>query len=348
MLTLARESRGWTQTELARKARVEQGTVSKVESDTLDPSDDLIGQFADQLGYPTTFFERTDEAYPFGASSFYHRKRSKLPNKVLRQIQARVNVTRMHVSQLAAVTDLDSRCLFRPLNPDECGGPEEVARLVRASWRIGEGPIGDLVKVVEQAGGVVVHFDFGTRLIDGLSEWIPPAPPLFCLNSNVGIPGDRQRLTLAHEVGHVFMHSLPQPDMEAQANRFASELLAPVGEIGPALRSPLRLRTLAGLKPMWKISMASMIEKAYTEELISKNERKSLWAQMARYGYQRREPPSLDVPREIPVLLNRLIESHLAGLGYSHETLAESLTILTPELHTLYGVQLGPQLVRVK
>jgi Zn-dependent peptidase ImmA (M78 family) len=46
------------------------------------------------------------------------------------------------------------------------------------------------------------------------------------------IPGDRERLTLAHEVGHVVMHHLPtEEDPEDEANLFAATFLMPADDI---------------------------------------------------------------------------------------------------------------------
>ncbi|MBK7012326.1 MAG: ImmA/IrrE family metallo-endopeptidase [Xanthomonadales bacterium] len=40
---------------------------------------------------------------------------------------------------------------------------------------------------------------------------------------NKDVPGDRWRFTLAHELAHLVMHDIPKPDMEDEADEFASE-----------------------------------------------------------------------------------------------------------------------------
>ena len=108
MITLARESRGINQTELATRLRVPQGTVSKLESGALPITNELLVLIARELGYPTTFFQQTDVTYPFGSSTFYHRKQQSVLASVLRRIEAKVNIYRFHVARLIRATD------FRP------------------------------------------------------------------------------------------------------------------------------------------------------------------------------------------------------------------------------------------
>src|SRR5690242_17541142 len=145
MLTLARESRGLTQAELGEKAQLPQGTISKLESGALSLTDVLVKALSRVLDYPESFFAQTDSIYPFGSSTFYHRKLQSVPASVLRKIEARINIYRFHVLRLLRATDLDSRCKFTRINLAEHNGAvEEIAQLVRSAWHLPPGPIHDL------------------------------------------------------------------------------------------------------------------------------------------------------------------------------------------------------------
>ena len=91
------------------------------------------------------------------------------------------------------------------------------------------GPVLSMTSSVEDAGGIVVLIDFGTPLVDGVSRWVPGLPPLFFLNQ--AAPGDRGRMTLAHELGHMVMHHVARAEMEVQAFEFAQEFLMPAKDI---------------------------------------------------------------------------------------------------------------------
>jgi Zn-dependent peptidase ImmA (M78 family)/DNA-binding XRE family transcriptional regulator len=351
MLTLARESRALTQREVADRAQIPQGTISKLESGSLVLTEDLIKPLARVLDYPESFFKQRDEVYPFGSSTFYHRRFQSVPASTLRQIEAMVNIYRQHVTRLLRATDLDKRCKFRRFNLAEYPGRiEEIAQLARATWRIPTGPIPDLTRAIEDAGGIVVRFGFGTAQMFGLSEWIPPAPPLFCLNENSEISADRDRFTLAHELGHVLLHQIPSPDMESEADRFAAEFLMPESDIRPHLIAPIKLHTIARLKPFWKVSMAALLERAKNLSIISENQYTYLRIQLQKQ-YRLREPAELDIPREKPTLLKEIIQSHVTELGFGHTEIAKMLNIHPPEFRTLHDLVLPPtrgglQLVR--
>jgi Zn-dependent peptidase ImmA (M78 family)/transcriptional regulator with XRE-family HTH domain len=343
MITLARESRGLTQTDLARKVGVPQGTISKAESGTLHLNKELVERVGAALQYPDPFFSQTDPIYPFGSTTFYHRKLQAVPAPTLRKIEAKVNIYRFHVARLLRATDLDKRCRFRRIDPEEHGGNiEEVAQLTRSAWRLPTGPVQNVVRSIEDAGGIVVRFDFETAKMFGLSEWIPPAPPLFFLNSNPTISADRDRFTLAHELAHVILHNLPHPNMEAEANRFAAEFLTPAREIRQHLVPPIQLHTVARLKPFWRVSMAQLIQRAKDLKVINNNQFIYLRIQLQQRGYRYREPAELDVEREQPSLLLEVIQEHLSTLGFGYSDLADMVSMHISEFRFFHQLNNNP------
>ncbi len=58
-------------------------------------------------------------------------------------------------------------------------------------------------------------------------------PPCIFLNQHV--PADRMRFSLAHELGHIIMHTVPGDEIENEANAFAAELLVPEKQFRRAL-----------------------------------------------------------------------------------------------------------------
>jgi Zn-dependent peptidase ImmA (M78 family) len=213
---------------------------------------------------------------------------------------------------------------------------EEIAQLTRAAWNLAPGPVANLVRSVENAGGIVIRFDFGTSKMFGLSEWNPPAPPMFFLNENQEITADRDRFTLAHEIGHILLHAMPNPNMEKEANRFASEFLMPAKEIRPHLNPPIKLHSVARLKPFWKVSMAALIEQAHNLGVMNNNQHVYLRIQLQKMGYGHREPAELDIPREKPSLLVEIIQAHVNQLGFGHSDIAQMVNMMPSEFKSFY------------
>jgi Zn-dependent peptidase ImmA (M78 family) len=248
-----------------------------------------------------------------------------------------MNLRRFHIERLLRSASIDTTFTFRAYDLQDFGGrAEEVAQLVRAEWKLPRGPVRNVTEAIESAGGVVVRCDFGTRKIDAISEWIVKCPPVFFVNSNSSITGDRLRFNLAHELGHVVLHqSGGGPEMEDEANRFASEFLMPGSEIRSSLHR-LGLQKLASLKLYWKVSMQALVKRAYDLGTITESQQRYLFIQLSRAGYRLREPQELDIPIEAPSLLKMLVDTHSTELGYSAAEMSALLNLEHEEFCDLY------------
>lgn len=317
MIGLARELRGWTQKQLAEAIGINQATISKYEIGSVCPTPDHIELIAEALSFSEEFFKQPDPVYALGSSLIFHRKRVKIPMRTQKHIQAEVNLRNMQISRLLrAVAEFDHKF---PVIPPEAKGdnPERVAREVRQLWGIPSGPIADLTRIVENVGGIVVHVDFGTHLIDGAHLWITGMPPVFFMNKSV--PGERYRFSLAHEIGHAIMHHSSALDaVENEANLFASEILMPRSEIRSDLHS-LSLESAARLKKVWKVSMQAIIMRAASMKSISESKKRRLFTAIGAKGYRVNEP--WPIPLERPETYSRLIDFHLRNLGISQDEL---------------------------
>jgi len=333
MLIIARESRGLTQSKLSRLLSVSQGKISKIESGLLGVTHDMLENLSDKLDYPEKFFYAEEQVYGCGVSMIYHRKRQSLSSSKLGMIHAETNIRRIHLARLLRSIEI-SENKFRYLDSDEYdGNVEQIARIVRGMWLIPKGPVKNLTKSIEDAGGIVIRCDFGTALVDGLSQWVQGLPPIFFINNR--LLGDRLRYTLAHELGHIIMHKTPNPNMEDEANRFASELLMPREDISSNLNS-ISLKKLASLKPYWKVSMSSLLMRAFALGKISERNYRYLWMKMGKAGYRTKEPAELEIPIEEPTLFRDILSSHLNELNYSTSDLSSLLDMKEHELRSKY------------
>jgi Zn-dependent peptidase ImmA (M78 family)/plasmid maintenance system antidote protein VapI len=332
VLVIARESRGLTQSELARRLAITQGALSKIEGGVKSASPDVVTRLAQILDYPEQFFFSREPVFGLGVGNLYHRKRQALSAATLARVHAQVNIRRIHIFRmLNAVEPLAAR--FARLDLEDHKSPEQVARVVRAKWLLPDGPLRDLTKAIEDAGGIVIRYDFGTSLIDAVSQWPPDMPPMFFVNESV--PGDRLRYSLAHELGHILMHESHSDEMEKEADRFAAELLMPARDICPQLE-PVTLPRLATLKPYWKVSMAALLKRASDLGRLTQRQTRYFWMQMGQLGYRKREPVELDIPIEQPTSLEELIRTHREDLGYSMADLSALLTAHEGEIRSLY------------
>lgn len=304
MLVLAREYRGLTQSELARRAGVTQGYISKYEHKQLEPSEDNLNKLATALDVPLLFFYRTDQIVGFASACLHFRKQSSLPIKQLRQVHALVNVIRFGLGPILRDVEVATVPQFYRMDIEEYGAdPARIAALVRGQWRLPLGPITNMVTTIEAAGGFVFRCGFGNRRIDAVSQWPQPGQPLFFINADS--PWDRARFTLAHELGHVVMHALPTADMEREANDFAQEFLMPAREILPDLVG-FNLVRATELKAHWKVSIQALTMRARSLGVLSPDQTSRIFMQLSKLGYRLSEPWPL--PVEMPTLVQRVVD----------------------------------------
>lgn len=345
MLCLARDACGMTQAEFALKLGIGQGTLSKYEAGLLIPPDENIDEFVRTIGrYTRKFFFQPEQMYGF--PPFHFRKRKKLGVKALSRIVAEMNVRRMHVKKLCLSYPQKVPGFIPEVDLDEYQGTskktptiEDLARHIRELWGVPSGPIENMVELVERNGGIVIACDFETDLLDAMSQRIDGMPVVFFINPNA--PADRVRHTLAHELGHMVLHtlSLREDDaMEHEADAFAGAFLLPADEIRPQLKR-FDLRQLANLKSYWKVSMASLAMRADRLNLITPYQAKTFWMEMGRLGYRKREPN--EPQAEAPQRLARMVLFHQRELGYTRNDMAALLDLMPDEFDRLYGDAAG-------
>jgi len=332
MVTLARESRELTQERLAQQIGIGQGSLSRIEGGVSAASEEVLSALSAALEYPKEFFFRSDPICGFGISELFHRKRQRMPVKQLRHLHAKMNIRLIHLAVMLRGVEMNEPHF--PELDDMPDRPKNIARAVRAYWQLPPGPILNLTQVIEDAGGIIIPLHLSTDYVDAISMSRPGLPPVFFVNMK--FPGCRLRFTLGHELGHLIMHRKNiTPKIESEANEFAAEFLMPEREIRPHLAN-INLRTLAQLKPYWKVSMAALLTRAGTLKVITERQKTNLWRELSALGYRTREPEELDIPAETPTLYQEIVSVYRKDLAYSAAELARVLDLFEHEARAMY------------
>jgi len=337
LITLAREYRGCTQDQVASEASIRQGTLAKIEGGLLsNVSDEIVHRIARVLGFPLAFFYLDDERIDFGSSSYYYRKKARVSVTDRKFITGVVNIHRISLKKLLDSVDMEASRALPSLDLDEYeGDAKEAARVARAAWSLPDGPIKNITRLMESAGILIVPCDFKTNHMDATSIHVANCPPMVFINK--GMPGDRWRFTLAHELAHLILHGSPSATMEDEADAFAGEFLTPHDQIKAQLRrlGKVRVADLFDLKPYWKVSAASLLMRADEVGLLTKNQKRYLWAEFSKAGYRTSEP--IPIPREEPTSHVGLIRHFLDQLAYSVEEVAKTVSLGVDDFSRLYA-----------
>jgi Zn-dependent peptidase ImmA (M78 family)/transcriptional regulator with XRE-family HTH domain len=332
VLETARRAQGMTQAELAAQAGITQAALSRYENDLREPDDEALQAVAGALGVTVGFLHHSGRAMAGMAVDAHMRRRATAPPGVWRRLEALLNVYRWHASHLFEEVSVRADRHVPTFDPFDVS-PDAAARMVRAQWRLPVGPVRSLVQWLEAAGCLLFAEDFGTGRVDGLSQWIDDYP-LILFND---LPAtDRVRLTLAHELGHLVLHSaaVGTDDVEAEANAFAAEFLMPADVIRPQLRN-LKLGRLLDLKREWGVSMQALIERANQLDLVSPSQRTNLYKMLSARGWRTREPGSEDLAPERPQLAQDIARS-LIGRGLNPQEVATIAGFSDPRHNSLF------------
>lgn len=192
---------------------------------------------------------------------------------------------------------------------------ETAADVMRQAWNLGQDPILDMVDTLEN-GGIWVFIlpdDAGGKM-NGICALADDAPVVAVAGT---WPGDRQRFTLAHELGHLVLEGRLDPslgmDEEKACHCFAGAFLLPkaplIRELGPTRRW-LEWRELASLKQQFGVSMAAALSRAGATGIISDETSHTLWMLFSKQGWRKQEP--ISIPREEAHLFEQLVFHALA------------------------------------
>ncbi|RZJ94903.1 MAG: ImmA/IrrE family metallo-endopeptidase, partial [Hymenobacter sp.] len=160
--------------------------------------------------------------------------------------------------------------------------------------------------------------------VDGYSFHTNSGMPVIYVNREVDL--DRLRFNIAHELGHLVMHSdcLPDAEREKEAHRFAAEFLMPGHEIHDQLIN-LKIEGLMALKARWGCSMAALVQRARHLGLLGEERYKSMLIGLS--PYRKKEPVDLAKHGfiEEPQLLGMMMQYHLDEVGMTTTQIRDML-----------------------
>ena len=324
-LRAARAGAGLSLRELAEMTPVSHTAVAKYEKDEDVPSSPVLIALADATGVDMGFLFRSSDVQ-LGAPSW--RKRKVLTKTEEVSILAKTRDVLERYFEAEDLLGLEPLALHIDLTPSavqSLDDAERVAEELRGAWQLGLGPVEDLAELLENRGIRVVYLP-ASEAFDGLTVRANDAVPVIVLNSDF-FPGDRRRLSLAHELAHIVMDIREGVDAEQAANRFAGAFLFPaqmvVRELG-VRRNDLSIYELHLLKHKWGLSMQGIIHRAEQAGVISSSRANGMRMGFRKNHWTKTEPGDQYVDQRSR-RLERLVMKALAEGAISRTKASELL-----------------------
>jgi len=189
-------------------------------------------------------------------------------------------------------------------------------------------PINNLINTIEKNGVLVLALPTELKRVDAFSAWVnneSRRPVIVICNKNLA--GDRLRLSVAHELGHLVIHQAMRGDssiIEREAFEFASELLMPKEIMTKELIVPITLVNLLPLKRRWKVSLQALIRRAFNLGIITSRQYKYLMQQITVRGWRIKEPENISP--EKPRMISQVAEL-LYGIPIDYKRIASYMNL---------------------
>lgn len=336
-LLRARKAAGLSMQTLADQVGVSPTMINKYEKEQSTPSSKILIQLSKNLGVRSEYFFRPVQVQLEGIE---YRKRASAPKKLLNRIEADILDQGERWQILADLYPHFPLPDFKQPEglPDKLSSLEEVdttAHQVRDAWDLGRNPIPYLIDELEARGILVILTEVDDlNKFDGLQASVA-GKPFIVVSSHW--PGDRQRFTLAHELGHLVLHDRLEKgvDEEKACNRFASAFLLPESSLRKQLgeqRHNLEAQELYMLKHEYGISMAACLYRAADLGIINEGLRKRALIDFRKQGWHKNEPGK-PYPAEESQLFTQLVYRALGEDIIGESKAAELLKMPLMQFH---------------
>lgn len=332
-LTVARWAASLTKKDLAERAGISPASITQYESGRTAPPAETVSRLSLALGVPPAYLHRhVGRRRPDMAARSFFRSLRSTPQRDRDHADALAE----HVFDL--VEFLDQKVNLPVVNLPQislAAGDraeiEDVSRSVRDAWGVPKGPAANVVRLMEANGIVVARLRSGNTRLDAFSRRFGDRP-LIVLWADKQDKA-RSRFDAAHELGHLVMHSDPDPmdrSQEREANMFASAFLMPASEVQVSL--PDRVPTASTWESVlqtrsaWGVSAKALLYRARELKALNEAAYRRAMISYNKLGIAERDGTALGLP-EKPILIDRALEA----LGAEWDRTSVAASALLPE-----------------
>lgn len=330
-----RLAEGMTQAELASATGdlVSKQMISRYERDQSQPSPKVLRGLAEALEVKTAdLFRRPPAEIEFEA----YRRFSRLGKRKQRQIERMVE---RELETRIRLQDVLGQLREKPIPADEWAvstpeDAEKAAEELRDRWELGRAPIASITEVLEDQRIHVIDVT-GFDDFDGLSALARDGGDILAaaVVYHGERPGERQRLSLAHELAHIVLDVEESEDFDEEdaAYRMGAAFLAPkkplIRDVGKR-RESLQLQELLLLKEEYGMSIQALLYRFKDLGVITDHHHRQWSIHIDKMGWRKSEPEELS-PEEPKWLRRSVYRAYSEGLISQEE--AERLIGESPD-----------------
>jgi Zn-dependent peptidase ImmA (M78 family)/DNA-binding XRE family transcriptional regulator len=293
-LKAARKMNGFSLQDLsdAIHNQINKQALNRLETGDANPDSETLSLLCKALNVTTDYFFRQSNVI---LDDIRFRKLKKLPVKEQEKVTAQTVEFLERYLELEDLLGIDNAIKFKPKSY-KVTSPKDIelaAQKIRRDWKLGEDPLPNIVEMLEENNVKVYSLDVD-KSFSGMSTIIQDKIAVIVFNHNKEIPIVRQRFTLLHELGHLYLDLSNFDDKQCvkMCDLFAGAMLLPEIKIKQYLgekRSQIIMKELYLIGEQYGISLAAIMYRAVNLGIISPSYHKFFIIKYNQYNTKEKE-----------------------------------------------------------
>ena len=321
--------------------QVSRQALHKYEKGEVIPDAEKINRLSNALNVNPDFFFRTNK---IEFSNIEFRKLDKLPKKEATIIQEKTKEYLSRYLELEEILGLKNKFEHPLVDYPVVTSYKQVnkaAEIIREKWSLGNGPIYNIVELLEEKNIKIVKMDASVTF-DGLQAFANDIIPVVAYNVRMANKPDRIRFTLLHELAHLLLKfgDVSNKQKETLCHQFSGAMLLPEetirAELG-AQRNKISTFELANIKKQYGISMQAIVMRANDCGIINDQYKNQFFFFMKQMNWRVDEPAEYQGSEESnrfeQLLFRALIEDQISmskAASLSNRSLADFKRMYQP------------------
>ena len=344
-LKTARIYRGKTIDQLAQETKINKKDILAFEEEKYKPIIENEMKLANALKFPREYFFQNDNIKVV-VESTHIRPESPIPRVEEISYKEKLIMTHKLMSFIEGYIKFPKMNLPNNLNRND--DIETLASKLREHWNLKNGPIGNMVTLLEINGIVISNINIDKKgamsftqkqSVDKVSRYL------------ISLGNDKKSATirnfdLAYELAYIVANEANIQLKKFSKDEFACAFLLPRNEFLNDLDNVEELDDYINLKKKWIVPISAMILRAYDLGKINYKKYMYLMKEMDKKGWLKKEPLDENIKATSPVLLKKSVDMLMDNSIMNSKTLVDNLSscglsIYPEEIELLLGLKEG-------
>lgn len=344
-LKTARVYRAKTIDQLAQETKINKKDILAFEEEKYKPLVENEMKLANALKFPREYFFQNDNIKVI-VESTHIRPESPIPRVEEISYKEKLIMTHKLMSFIEGYIRFPEMNL--PTNLNRNDDIETLASKLREHWNLNDGPIGNMVTLLEINGIAISGINVDKRgamsftqkqSVDKVSRYL------------ISLGNDKKSATirnfdLAYELAYIVANEVNIQLKKFSKDEFACAFLLPKDTFWNDLNNIEELDDYVELKKKWIVPISAMILRAYDLGAINYKKYMYLMKEMDKRGWLKKEPLDENIKATSPVLLKKAVDMLMDNSIMNSKTLVDNLSncglsIYPDEIELLLGLKKG-------